>query len=77
MSGFDALIKFVAEEDHEAYFAPTTYRNDAKTGTQLAGTTLTGYASVDDLRSKTGGKDRTVEKVRIERAVSSSGNHVS
>jgi hypothetical protein len=69
MSGFDALIKFIAKEDQEAYFAPATYREDAKSGAQLVGTTVTGYASIDDLRSESGGKDRTVDKVRVTRSL--------
>jgi hypothetical protein len=73
MSGFEALIKFTAKEDQEAYFAPATYRRDAKSGAQLVGTTVTGYASIHDLRSKVGGKDRTVDKVRSTRLPSSSG----
>jgi hypothetical protein len=35
MSGFEALIKFVAKEDQESYFALMTYRNEDMTGAQL------------------------------------------
>ena len=65
MSGFDALVKFVAKEDRKSYFAHATYQNDAKSGAQLVGTTVTAFTSVDDLRSRSGGRDRTIEKVRI------------
>jgi hypothetical protein len=63
MSGFNALIKFVAKEDQGSYFAPTTHREDAKSGSQLVGTTVTGYTSIDNLRSRSDGRERTVEKV--------------
>ncbi|CZT20255.1 related to bifunctional 4-hydroxyphenylacetate degradation enzyme [Ramularia collo-cygni] len=63
MSEFDALFKFVAKEDQKAYFAPTTCQKDGMSGAQLIGTAVDGYASIDNLRSKTGGSKRTVEKL--------------
>jgi hypothetical protein len=77
MSGFDALIEFVAKEDQESYFALMTYRNDDMTGAQLVGTAVTGYISIDGLRSESGGKDCTVEKVRVRMVASSFKNHAS
>ncbi|SMR55400.1 unnamed protein product [Zymoseptoria tritici ST99CH_1A5] len=60
MADFNALFKFAAKEDYEAYFAPTTYQKDC---TQLVGTSVTAYTSIDDLRSKTRGTKRTVDKL--------------
>jgi hypothetical protein len=40
MSGFDALIEFVAKEDQESYFALMTYRNDDMTGAAPCATTF-------------------------------------
>lgn len=77
MSGFDAPIKFVAKEDRESYFALITYRNDNKTGTRLVGTAVTGYLSIDDLRSRSGGRDCTVVQVRVGMVASSLGHHAS
>jgi hypothetical protein len=77
MSGFDALIKFVAKEDQESYFGPITYRKVAKSGAQLVGTAVVGYASVDHLRWRAGGRSRIVEKVRFEPISSPLGSHVS
>ncbi len=64
MSGFDALVKFVAKENNEVYFAPTTYQKDSKTSTYLVGTTVSGYQSIENLKAGIGGKQLTVAKVR-------------
>ena len=54
-----------------------TYRNDDMTGAKLVGTAVTGYISIDGLRSESGGKDCTVEKVRVRMVASSFKNHAS